>query len=122
MTIYLQSGQRRRKFSKSARPEDYAGFEQEEDVQDAADEEEQDEDEEKSDAGDSEPEEVVELKRSIDTIDIENIPPFSVPKKADEPLDKLRFFQFKYHNLFYERFYRRLKSACLVLLLNDMLK
>uniref|UniRef100_A0A915C1J2 glutamate synthase (NADH) n=1 Tax=Parascaris univalens TaxID=6257 RepID=A0A915C1J2_PARUN len=86
------SGQRRRKFSKSARPEDYAGFEQEEDVQDAADEEEQDEDEEKSDAGDSESEELVELRRPIDATDIENIPPFSVPKKADEPLDKLRGF------------------------------
>ncbi|VDK48783.1 unnamed protein product [Anisakis simplex] len=106
---------RRRKFSKSARPEDYAGFEQEEDIQDAADDEEryEDEDEEKSDVGESDSDQeapsvrtaattnasaavqphLQSFQKSIETIDIENIPPFNQQKKqSDEPLDKLRGF------------------------------
>ncbi|KAK6032025.1 pyridine nucleotide-disulfide oxidoreductase [Ostertagia ostertagi] len=90
--------QRKRKSSKNPRPQDIAGFEDEEDLQDAN--EEIEEDETKSDNDDelllSDDDEFLQhndfLRDVKSGMDIENI---TVPphlKKDDEPLDKLRGF------------------------------
>ncbi|CAB3410198.1 unnamed protein product [Caenorhabditis bovis] len=85
------SNQRKRRLSMSLRPQDMAGFENEEDLQQAEVEEQADDVENKSDIEDlSEAEE--DLDDSKQTVDIENlaIPPNL--RKKDEPLDKLRGF------------------------------
>ncbi|CAI5454315.1 unnamed protein product [Caenorhabditis angaria] len=80
---------RRRKLSKSLRPQDLAGFENEEDLQESADFEEE-ENETKSDIEDHSDEEEFQPTKKMST-DIESLGvPAHLQKK--EPLDKLRGF------------------------------
>ncbi|CAD6188849.1 unnamed protein product [Caenorhabditis auriculariae] len=79
---------RKRRVSKSLRPQDIAGFELEEDLQDAYNEREEEEDV-KSDIDDNSDEELTPKK---DSFDIESIVIPGFLKKKDEPLDKLRGF------------------------------
>ncbi|CAP23162.1 Protein CBG01975 [Caenorhabditis briggsae] len=84
----LGDNRKQRRLSKSLRPQDLAGFENEEDLQEAADQEE--EEESKSDLEDhSDEEEFVEKKPSVD---IESLGVPAHLRKKDEPLDKLRGF------------------------------
>ncbi|WKY16252.1 hypothetical protein Q1695_001156 [Nippostrongylus brasiliensis] len=93
----LSVAQRKRRCSKNPRPQDIAGFEDEEDLQDAIEDNEEDDTKSDNDEELLSDEEVLQPNEFIDAvknhhIDIESI---SVPahlKKNDEPLDKLRGF------------------------------
>ncbi|KHJ97106.1 glutamate synthase central domain protein [Oesophagostomum dentatum] len=92
----LSISQRRRKLSKTVRPQDSVGFEGEEDVQDAIEDNEEDETKSDNDEELLSDDEMLHsndfLRHVNKDVDIENLVVPSHLKKNGEPLDKLRGF------------------------------
>ncbi|VDK27600.1 unnamed protein product [Gongylonema pulchrum] len=95
---------RRRRYSKNARPEDYTGFEEANDPQEAADEE--DDEDEQSDVAESDADDANES-----ATDIENIPVMNLLKDSKEPPDKLRgFMKYRRQKVVYRPVEERIKT------------